>query len=151
MGHGVEHGMGHGVDGAWSGAWSGALVWGTAKGALLTMLRKPFQLAERQPDATWHKKREQCVGGEGRRDASWGLRAMQSPVSPCSCCSSSACTGAEEQLVPGPCTVRTPLCYPHAIPTYHGTTAGAAGIMRLQPELVACTRSTSLSPHRHAC
>ena len=41
--------------------------WGTAKGTMLRSI-KPFQLTERQLDATWHKEREQCVSGEGRRD-----------------------------------------------------------------------------------
>ena len=67
--------------------------------------------------------------------ASWGLRAMQSPVSPCSCCSSH---GAEEQLVPGPCQyVRCCAIHTRSQHTmYHGTTAGAAGIVRLQPDPV---------------
>ena len=67
--------------------------------------------------------------------ASWGLRAMQSPVTPCSCCSSH---GAEEQLVPGPCQyVRCCAIHTRSQHTmYHGTTAGAAGIVRLHPDPV---------------
>ena len=60
---------------------------------------------------------------------------MQSPVSPCSCCSSH---GAEEQLVPGPCQyVRCCAIHTRSQHTmYHGTTAGAAGFVRLQPDPV---------------
>ena len=48
------------------------MSWGTAKGTMLRSI-KPFQLAERQLDATWHKEREQCVSGERRRDATSSL------------------------------------------------------------------------------
>ena len=40
--------------------------WGTTKGTVLRSI-KPFQLAERQLDATWHKEHERYVSGEGRR------------------------------------------------------------------------------------
>ena len=40
--------------------------WGTTKGTVLRSI-KPFQLAERQLDATWHKEHEGYVSGEGRR------------------------------------------------------------------------------------